>query len=173
MEGAIYSKKRENYFSLGSAKFAQLRYRYSRIRVHLFHMGTGRVRYQFSVLRLKRRVPVLMRKAKMNLMVQKWQPVTGSLNSECLPESGIKRSGSLRHRDRGIHQVFMEVRMWQLTQLQTGAEFMNIQVRWGFWPLGTGTLSVLRLEVSVFRVYITTQFQITFARLLKVSLNSK
>jgi hypothetical protein len=33
-------------------------------------------------------------------------------NAESLPESGIKRPGSLRHRDRGIHQVFMEVRMW-------------------------------------------------------------
>jgi hypothetical protein len=40
----------------------------------------------------------------------------------------------------------------------TEAEFMNVQVRGGL------IISVLRLEVSVYNVFITTQFQTTFAQ---------
>ncbi len=40
--------------------------------------------------------------------------------------------------------------------------FMNIQIRWCFWAFSW----VLRLEVSFFNVYITNNFQTTFALLL-------
>ncbi len=60
------------------------------------------------------------------------------------------------------------------------AEFMNVQFCWGFWEL---ILRVHRFEVSVYYVYITNQFQPTFAhggggegggnRLVEVIVNSK
>ncbi len=54
------------------------------------------------------------------------------------------------------------------------AEFMNVQLRWSF-------LRVLRLEVSVYNVYITNQYQTAFSQgeegsefcYIEVTVNSK
>jgi hypothetical protein len=43
----------------------------------------------------------------------------------------------------------------------TEPEFMNVQFRRGFLGI---ILRVLRLEVSLYNVYIKNQFQITFAQ---------
>ncbi len=49
----------------------------------------------------------------------------------------------------------------QWCPLYTEAEFMNVQFRWGFWAK---TLKFSDFEVSVYNIYITNQFQITFAQ---------
>jgi hypothetical protein len=54
-----------------------------------------------------------------------------------------------------LHLTLVEVSM------KTEAEFINVQFRLRF--LGR-ILRVLRLEVSVYNVYITNQFQTTFAQ---------
>ncbi len=67
-------------------------------------------------------------------------------------------SGSTVHCAETRRSIFLREEIYDISY--TEAEFMNIQFRWGFCII----LRVLRLEVSVHNVYITNQFQTTFAR---------